>query len=51
VTSRPPRDAPTGDDRPAVVLLPPQTPAEADEAWQRLVEVLDWLATLGAMDA
>jgi hypothetical protein len=40
-------DCPTPLD---VVLVAP-TPAELEVAWLRWIEVLDWLATLGAMDA
>jgi hypothetical protein len=45
---RPSRDA---DAELSVVLVPPATPEEVDDAWRRLVEALDWLATLGAMDS
>jgi hypothetical protein len=35
----------------AVVYRPPATPEEREDAWRRWVEAMDWLATLGAMDA
>jgi hypothetical protein len=44
------RREPDRADAIEVVLVPPR-PEEADAAWQRWVETLDWLVTLGAMDA
>jgi hypothetical protein len=34
-----------------VVLIPAATPEEADARWQKLLQVLDWVATIGATDA
>jgi hypothetical protein len=48
---RQPRQSKRDADELRVVFVPPATPEAADEAWHRLVEALDWLATLGAMDA
>jgi hypothetical protein len=33
------------------VFPPPPTPEAAEDAWRNLVDTLDWLATLGALDA
>jgi hypothetical protein len=35
----------------AVTFLPPATPEEEADAWRRWVEAMDWLATIGALDA
>lgn len=42
-----------GDPAPEVpvVFVPPATPEEHADAKRRLVEALDWVATIGALDA
>jgi hypothetical protein len=45
------RAAPPPEPEIAVVFLPPATPEAREDAWRRLVDALDWLATLGAMDS
>jgi hypothetical protein len=47
---RQPRQSERDADELRVVFVPPATPEEANEAWQRWVEALDWLVGLGAMD-
>jgi hypothetical protein len=49
---RPPkRPPPPPEPEFEVVLVPPATPEAREDAWRRLVDALDWLATLGAMDS
>lgn len=36
---------------PELVFVPPATPEEEAEARERWIAMMDWLATLGAMDA
>jgi hypothetical protein len=54
-TKRPPkqRPRPAHDDAAElpVILVPPPTPEEEAEAWQRLSDVIAWLVALGAQDA
>jgi len=42
---RPPRPDPE------VVFVPPATPEAEADAWRRWVETMEWIVTLGAMDA
>jgi hypothetical protein len=39
------------DDGLLVVLVPPATPEDAEDAWHRWIDALDWLVSLGAMDS
>lgn len=48
---QPPREEREDAEERRVVFIPPATPEAAEDAWRRLVDALDWLATLGAMDS
>jgi hypothetical protein len=50
-TARRARPRPAPAPEVTVVFLPPATPEAREDAWRRLVDALDWLATLGAMDS